>query len=326
MKVIISQNIPESALAMLREAGHQTVVLADEIPLARDELLTSVSGADALITVVSNQVDEALLDAAGPQLKVVANFAVGTNNIDLEVCRKRGVAVSNTPGVLSDATADQAMMLLLATARRAIEGDKLVRQGAWQGWEPLQLLGLDLHGKTLGIVGMGRIGLELARRALAFKLHVVYHNRSRDKEAEAELDVHYVEELHDLLGQSDFISLHTPLTDETHHLIGEAEFKAMKQSAVIVNTARGPVIDEQALLRALQEGWIWGAGLDVFEHEPELTPGLADRPNVVLAPHLGSATHGTREAMARLCAESAIAVLKGLTVPHLLNPEVVAKG
>ena len=213
-------------------------------------------------------------------------------------------------------------MLLLGAARRVIEGDALVRSGAWRGWAPKQLLGLDVSGRTLGIIGMGRIGRAVAARAKGFGMRLLYHNRSRDEEAETALDASY-RELHDLLRESDFVSVHAPLTDETRYLVGEAELGMMKPTAVLVNTSRGPLVDERALERFLRERRIWGAGLDVFENEPELSPGLRDLPNVVLAPHTGSATTGTREAMGRLCAEAIIAVLKGERVSHLLNPEVV---
>ena len=321
-KVFVTRSVPDATLKSLREVGLEVDVYDSETPIPRDELLERAPGYDALLTLLSEKVDEELLGAAGPSLKIIANFAVGYNNIDVAACTARGVAVSNTPDVLTDTTADHAMMLLLATARRAVEGDALVRSGAWRGWAPNQLLGLDVTGKVLGIVGMGRIGRAVAERAKGFKMKLLYHNRSRDVSAETELGVSY-RDLRDLLKESDFVSVHAPLTDETHHLIGKAELGLMKRTAVLVNTSRGPLVDERALVRALREGQIWGAGLDVFEDEPELTPGLSELQSVVLAPHTGSATTGTREAMGRLCAEAIIAVLRGERVPHLLNPEVV---
>ena len=320
-RIFVTRSVPDATLDMLRD-GLEVDVYESDTPIPRAELLERVRGYDALLTLLSEKVDEELLEAAGPPLKIIANFAVGHNNIDVAACTARGVAVSNTPDVLTDTTADHALMLLLGAARRVIEGDALVRSGAWRGWAPKQLLGLDVSGRTLGIIGMGRIGRAVAARAKGFGMRLLYHNRSRDEEAETALDASY-RELHDLLRESDFVSVHAPLTDETRYLVGEAELGMMKPTAVLVNTSRGPLVDERALERFLRERRIWGAGLDVFENEPELSPGLRDLPNVVLAPHTGSATTGTREAMGRLCAEAIIAVLKGERVSHLLNPEVV---
>ncbi|HEX7021533.1 MAG TPA: D-glycerate dehydrogenase [Trueperaceae bacterium] len=319
-RVRITRKIPEAGLWPLREAGWDVEVYEGTRPIPRNELLNFVRGADGLITLVSERVDDELLAAAGPQLEVVANFAVGFNNIDLAACTRHGVVVTNTPDVLTGATADMTLALLLAVARRVVEGDELVRSGRWPGWAPEQLLGLGLEGKALGLVGMGRIGAAVARRALGFGMDVFYHNRSRDPKAEAELGAHYVADLQTLLAECDIVSLHTPLTAETRHLIGEAELRAMKREAILINTARGAVLDEVALVRALRDGVIWGAGLDVFENEPSLTPGLAELPNVVLAPHLGSATRQARDGMARICAASILAVFRGERPAHMLNP------
>ncbi len=320
-RIFVTRSVPDATLDMLRD-GLEVDVYESDTPIPRAKLLERVRGYDALLTLLSEKVDEELLEAAGPLLKIIANFAVGHNNIDVAACTARGVAVSNTPDVLTDTTADHALMLLLGAARRVIEGDALVRSGAWRGWAPKQLLGLDVSGRTLGIIGMGRIGRAVAARAKGFGMRLLYHNRSRDEAAESALGANY-RDLHDLLKESDFVSVHAPLTDETRYLVGEAELGMMKPTAVLVNTSRGPLVDERALERFLRERRIWGAGLDVFENEPELSPGLRDLPNVVLAPHTGSATTGTREAMGRLCAEAIIAVLKGERVSHLLNPEVV---
>lgn len=318
-RVFITRALPEAGLAALRGGEFDVEVYRGSEPIPREELLAKVKGSGGLITLVSERVDEELLEAAGPDLKVVANYAVGYDNIDLATCTRRGVAVSNTPDVLTEATADQTWALLLAVARRLPEGEALLPR--WTGWKPEELLGLDIAGKTLGLVGLGRIGKAVARRARGFAMRLIYHSRTPDPEAKA-LGARYVS-LDELLKSSDFVSLHTPLTAETHHLIDEAALRAMKKTAVLVNTARGPVVDEGALVRALREGWIYGAGLDVFEFEPKLTPGLLELPNVVLTPHLGSATRGTREAMARLCAESIVSVLRGKRSAHLLNPEVL---
>lgn len=309
-RVLVSRRLPEAGLAPLREAGLDVDVYDGDTPIPRGELLARVEGADGIVTLMSERVDDELLKAAGPQLKVVANYAVGYDNIDLEACSRHGVVATNTPDVLSDTTADMAFALLLAVARRIRSGDSLVRSGDWTGWEPEQLLGAQVTGATLGIVGMGRIGRALARRARGFDMRLLYHNRRADPEAERELGATYAA-LDELLGASDFVSLHAPLTPETRHLIGGRELRAMKKTAVLINTARGPVVDETALVSALRDGTIAGAGLDVFEHEPEVHPGLLDMDNVVLTPHLGSATLETRTAMALLCSHAVLAVLAG---------------
>lgn len=308
--MLVSRRLPEAGLAPLREAGLDVDVYDGDTPIPRGELLARVEGADGIVTLMSERVDDELLKAAGPQLKVVANYAVGYDNIDLEACSRHGVVATNTPDVLSDTTADMAFALLLAVARRIRSGDSLVRSGDWTGWEPEQLLGAQVTGATLGIVGMGRIGRALARRARGFDMRLLYHNRRADPEAERELGATYAA-LDELLGASDFVSLHAPLTPETRHLIGGRELRAMKKTAVLINTARGPVVDETALVSALRDGTIAGAGLDVFEHEPEVHPGLLDLDNVVLTPHLGSATLETRTAMALLCSHAVLAVLAG---------------
>ncbi len=324
-KVFITRRIPDVGYELLRKAGLEFEVYSHDTPIPREKLLETLAAESytALLTTLSERVDAELLDAAGDDLKIVANFAVGYNNVDVPACTARGVAVSNTPGVLSEATADQAMMLMLAVARRVLEGHALAASGEWAGWAPLQLLGQDLGGKTLGIVGMGRIGREVAKRAQAFNMTVRYHNRSRDSEAEKRLGVQFESDLYALLAASDIVTLHCPLTDETRHLINKKAFETMKPNAILVNTARGEIVNEQALVEALTAGRIWGAGLDVFEFEPRVTDALKGLPNVVLAPHLGSATQNTRNAMATLCAEAVVSVLKGERVPHILNSEVV---
>ena len=286
--------------------------------MPRPELLAGVTGAFGLVTLLSDKVDTELLDAAGPGLRVVANYAVGYDNIDIAECRRRGIVVANTPDVLTDATADHAFALLLAVARRLREGDLLVRSGAWTGWEPDQLLGQQVAGRVLGIVGMGRIGTAVAVRARAFGMQVLYHNRRPAPEAEQATGARLVG-LEELLAGSDFVSLHCPLTPATHHLLDTAALALLKPSAVLVNTARGPIVDEAALLAALRSGALWGAGLDVFEHEPAVTAGLEALPNVVLAPHTGSATVVVRQGMARLCAEAIVSVLGGSVPPNAVT-------
>jgi glyoxylate reductase len=297
VKVLITQEIDDAGMAILRETDLILKCRSNEAPIPREELLRDLVGCDGLICMPTDRVDrEAML--AGP-LRVVANHAVGTDNIDFEAAHVLGVTVTNTPGVLTEATADLAMALLLASARRIVEGDRLVRQGKFLGWRPTMLRGADLFGARLGIVGRGRIGSAVAQRAEAFGMEVVSCGRGRGMP------------LNELLSTSDFISLHCPLTADTRHLIGASELKLMKPSATLINTARGPVVDEQALAVALRENWIAGAGLDVFEEEPVVHPELIGLQNVVLVPHLGSATWGARRKMAVMAAKNLVAVLSG---------------
>jgi glyoxylate reductase len=306
----VSNRIPDSAVEMLRQAGEVRIDERErEIP--RADLLELVRGADAALTLLHDRVDEELLEAAGPQLRCVANVAVGYDNVDVEAAARRGVVVTNTPGVLDDATADLTMALLLAATRRVVEGDRLVRSGREWSWGMGFMLGSSLQGKRLGIVGLGGIGRRVAERARAFGMEIAYHQRHpAPAEVEAALGAERMP-LERLLAESDAISLHCPLTPETHHLVGAAEFERMKPSAVLVNAARGPVVDERALAEALAARRIAAAGLDVYEREPQVEPGLLELENVVLAPHLGSATVETRTAMAELAARNAISVLDG---------------
>jgi glyoxylate reductase len=288
----------------------------------RPVLLEAVADAEGLVCLVTERVDEELLRHA-PRLRVVANVAVGYDNIDVAACTRRGVVVTNTPDVLTEATADFAWALLLAAARRVVEGDRLVRSGQWRSWGLGLLLGQDVYGRTLGIVGLGRIGAAVARRARGFGMRVLYTNPRRRPELEAELGVEYAD-LEALLQHSDFISLHVPLTPQTRHLLNRERLRLMKPTAILVNTARGPVVDEEALVEALRERRIWAAALDVYEREP-LPPDspLLRLDNVVLAPHVGSATHTTRTRMAELAAENCVAVLTGRTPPTPVNPEAL---
>lgn len=289
--------------------------------MTKEELLEIIPGQDAVITMLANPIDSEVI-GAGQKLKVIANYAVGFNNIDLAAATARGIAVVNTPDVLTAASADFAWALLLATARRVVEGDALVRAGRFAGWAPELLLGVEVHGKTLGIVGAGRIGQAVAKRARGFAMRILYHNRTRlPEDVERELGLEYAD-LDALLKEADFVSLHCPLTPETRHLIGERELGLMKPTAVLINTARGPVVDEGALVQALREGRIYGAGLDVFENEPALHPGLAELPNVVLAPHIASAGRETRLQMVDLVVSDVLAVLKGQRPRNLVNPEI----
>jgi glyoxylate reductase len=314
--IALTRRMPSVAADTLRAAGHDVRLHDEDTPPSRARLLALVEGADAIVSLLSDRVDDELLDAAGPSLRIVANYAVGLDNVDLDACRARGVAVAHTPGVLTEATADLTWALLLTVSRRIVEGHRLVASGRWDGWAPLQLLGTSLHGRTFGVVGLGRIGTAAARRARGFGMDVVYHARSRHEAAEADLSARRMP-MDELLATSDVVSLHCPLTEATRHLIDAAALARMKSTAILINTARGEVVDEGALVDALTSGDLAGAGLDVFEREPAVHPRLPALENVVLTPHLGSATVATREAMARLVAEAVVAVLAGRTVDHL---------
>ena len=313
-RVVVTGRIPEAALEKLR-AEHEVDAWTGQESISREELLRRVAGADAVVSLLTERIDAELLDAAGPQLKVVANVAVGYDNINVPACSERGVVATNTPGVLIDATADIALSLILMATRRLGEGERLIRSGeAWK-WGMFFLLGSSLKGKTLGVVGMGGIGQATARRAKAFGMEIVYQSRSEiDPAVASELGARRVD-LDELLAVSDVVSLHCPYGPATHHLIGAEQLAAMKDSAYLVNTARGPIVDEAALATALRDGVIAGAGLDVYEQEPTVHPGLLDLDNVALLPHLGSATVETRTAMAMLAADNALAVLSGNQPP-----------
>ncbi|MEM4535930.1 MAG: glyoxylate reductase [Nitrososphaerota archaeon] len=320
--VYVTRTIPEVALTLLRQ--YCEVIYRDEMaPPSREELLKNVLNVDAIYCTLNEKIDREVVDAS-PRLKVVGTMSVGVDHIEVEYATSRGVYVVYTPGVLTETTADLAFALMLATARRVVEGDRMIREGKWKlAWAPTMMLGYDVHGKTLGIIGLGRIGVAVARRAKGFNMKVYYYDVNRRKDIEDELGVQYLE-LQNLLKISDFISIHVPLTPETRHLIGEKELRTMKPTAIVVNTSRGPVIDEKALVKALREGWIAGAGLDVFEMEP-LPPDspLVDLPNVVLTPHIGSASYDTRNMMAQYAAEGIIKVLKGEEPENLYNRDVV---
>ena len=317
-KVVVTGKIPAVALERLR-AEHTVDAWEDESPIARDELLKRVAGADSIVSLLTEKIDAELLDAAGNQLRSVSNVAVGYNNIDVPACRERNVLVTNTPGVLTDATADIAMALILMSTRRLAEGERVIRaQQPWQ-WGMFYMLGSSIQGSQLGIVGMGQIGAAVARRARTFGMTIAYTKRSPlDAETAKELNATHME-LDELLATSDVVSLHCPYSPETHHLMNASTIGKMKKSAYLINTARGPVVDEEALATALQQGKIAGAGLDVFEKEPTVHQALIGLDNVVLIPHLGSATVETRTAMANLAVTNALAVLSGETAPNLVG-------
>jgi len=322
----VTRQIPSEGLELIREY-YDVEVWDRYTPPPREVLLEKIRHVDALVTLLTDRIDREVLDNA-PRLRIIAQYAVGYDNIDVDYATQRGVYVTNTPGVLTDATADLTWALLLAAARRIVEADRFVRSGEWwrtgTGWHPLMMLGYQVSGKTIGIIGMGRIGQAVARRAKGFGMRILYYQRHRlPEELERELGAQYVD-LETLLRESDFVTIHVPLTKETYHMIGERELRLMKPTAILVNTARGAVVDEQALIRALRERWIAAAALDVFTQEP-LPPDhpLTKLDNVVLAPHIGSATYETRSAMARLVAENLIAFYRGEVPPTLVNREVV---
>ena len=321
--VFITRNIPAHVLERCKELFEVTQ-WEDDWNIDRDALLKAVAGQDGLMTLLTEKVDGELLDAAGPQLKIVANFAVGFDNIDVEACTERGILASNTPDVLSETTADIAFALMMAAGRRVAEGDRFLRSQTPWVWGPLMMQGQDIWGSTLGIVGFGRIGQSVARRgAKGFNQSIIYYDvRRAAPEVEEDLGAEY-REFDTLLEEADFISVHVALTPETRHLFSTAQFKKMKDTAVIVNTARGPVVDEEALGKALQAGDIFAAGIDVFEKEPEVHPELLKAENAVIIPHLGSASFETRNAMGNLATDNLEAVLlKEQPGPTLLNPQV----
>lgn len=321
--VYVTREIPQAGLDLLREFCDVEVNPEDRV-LAREELIEAVRGRDGVLCLLTDTVDDEVLEAAGPRCKVFSNYAVGYNNIDVEAATRRGIAVTNTPGVLTKTTAELAWALMLSVARRIVEADRFTRAGKFRGWSPMLFLGSDLSGKVLGIIGAGRIGTAMALMSRGFGMRVLYYDPKieRNETLEYELEAKKVD-LERLLRESDFISIHVPLSDETRHLIDERALSLMKPTAYLVNTSRGPVVDEAALVRALKERRIAGAGLDVYENEPELAPGLAECDNVVLAPHIGSATLETRSKMAKMAASNLIAVLRGERPQHIVNPEVL---
>jgi glyoxylate reductase len=320
-KIYVTRQLPGPAVEDLRRVGEVRVNPEDRAP-TRAELREGVRDRDALLCLLTEKVDGEVMDES-PRLQVISNVAVGYDNIDVEAATARGIFVTNTPRVLTETVADLTWALILGTARRVVEADHFLRAGRWQSWSPTLLAGNDVHHRTLGVVGLGQIGTAVARRAQGFDMQVLYYDVSRKAAVEEELGLTY-RELDELLRVADFITVHVPLNPATRHLIGDREIGLMKKSAYLINTSRGPVVDERALVHALKEGKIAGAGLDVFEHEP-LTPSspLVELDNVVLLPHIGSASLATRSAMASLAAECVIAVLSGRVPPALVNRELL---
>ncbi len=322
-RILITGNLPENVILPLKEK-YEMEMNQEDRPMDRQELLLRVKDKQGLLPMLSDSINEEVLNCA-PHLKMIANFGVGYNNIDVRLATARGIMVSNTPGVLTDATAELAFTLMLSVSRRLVEGDRMVREGRFKFWAPMLFLGREVTGKTLGIIGMGKIGKAIAVRARAFDIRILYHNRKRINSKEEEnMRVEYVD-LKTLLKESDFVSLNVPLTEETKHLIGKNELSLMKSTAFLINTSRGQVIDEKALVEVLRARKIGGAGLDVYENEPSLTPGLTELDNVILLPHVGSGTLETRIKIGTLAVENLIAGLEGRTPPNFVNPEVLKK-
>jgi glyoxylate reductase len=323
-KVFVSRVIPEAGLKRIKDHC-DAEVWPDPLPPPYAVLREKVASCEGLVALLTDKIDPALMDAA-PRLKVVSNYAVGFNNVDIAAATERGICVGNTPGVLTDATADMAFCLLIAAARRVVEGHQYTLAGKWKTWEPLGHLGQDLAGKTLGIVGMGRIGYAMAQRCHAgWEMTILYHDVYKSEKAERDLAAKQVD-LDTLLRESDFISVHTDLNEKTRHMFGSEQFKKMKRTAVFVNSARGPLVDQKALYEALKSETIFAAGLDVTNPEPPAPDDpLLKLPNVVIAPHIASATVGTRNAMAEICADNLIAGLTGQKLPAWVNPEVEPK-
>lgn len=320
MKIYVTRAVFDEALVRLRQEA-QVEVSSDDRPLSKAEVTERLRDADGAMTMLTDPIDREVLTAAS-RLKIASNVAVGFNNIDVSAATDVGVMVTNTPGVLTETTADFAWALLMAAARRVVEGDVFARAGKWKSWSPTMFLGRDVHGKTLGIAGLGRIGQAVARRAAGFNMKVIFHNpRPVADNVIRETGAQPVS-FDDLLRTSDFISLHVPLSAATTHLLNDETFAIMKPSCIVVNTTRGPVVDEKALVRALQNKQIAGAGLDVFEREPEIEPELLKMGNVVLAPHIGSGSYETRMKMCMMAADNLLAWLKGERPPNLVNPEV----
>ncbi len=322
-KVYVTRQLFDEAIEILEEHADVEVYEGVDDAIPRELLLEKVADVEGLLSLLTERIDAEVMDAA-EGLRVISNYAVGYNNIDVAAATERGIYVTNTPGILTDTTADAAFALLMAAARRIPEADRHIRARGWiHAWGPRMFIGTDIHGKTLGILGMGRIGSAIAKRAKGFDMKVIYHDLYRREDLEEELGIDY-KSRDEVLREADFVSLHVPLTPETHHMIGAGELEAMKETAILINTSRGPVVDEEALYEALRDGAIAGAGLDVFEVEP-INPGspLLDLDNIVLTPHLASGSVETRTKMATTAALNLVSVLQGKEPPNLVNPEVM---
>jgi glyoxylate reductase len=319
MKVFVTRRIPQEGLSLL-EKKYDLEVNPNNRVLRKEEIIKGLKGKDALLCLLTDKIDKDVINSE-PKLKVISNYAVGFDNIDIKTATEKGIPVSNTPDVLTDATSEMAWALLFSVARQVVEGDKFTRLGNFKGWDPMLMLGQEITNKKLGVIGAGRIGTAFALKSKGFNMKVLYNSRKTNNMLESVIDAKKVD-LSTLLKQSDFISLHVSLNKSTHHLIGEREFKMMKKNAILINTSRGPVIDEKALIKALKEKWIFGAGLDVYEHEPKVDNELKLLKNVILQPHSASATFNARQNMAIIAAKNLIAGLDGKKPPNCVNPEI----
>lgn len=321
MKILITRKIPHSGIKKLQDFSDQIFINQKDRNLTYRELCEKSSEVDAILTMLANNIDRKFIESCN-NLKIIANYAVGYNNIDITAATENNIIVTNTPGVLTETTADLAWALIMAVMRRIVESDEYTRAGRFKGWAPELFCGTDIYGKTLGIVGCGRIGQATARRAAGFNMPILYYNRSKKEKFEEQTKAKKLG-LEELLKRSDIVSLHLPLTDQTESLIDEQELDLMKETAFLINTARGPVVNESALVQALNSGSIAGAGLDVFEKEPQVHPGLVELTNVVLTPHIGSATTSTRAQMAQMAADNIIEALSGNKPANVVNPDVL---
>ena len=322
MKIFVTRKLPGESLRTLMESGNEVTVSDFDRPVTPEELLDKAKGVDALLSLLTDKINGEVVDAIGPQLKIVANYAVGFDNINVSELTERGIVVTNTPNdAVNEAVAELSWSMVLALARKLVESDEAVKRGAYSGWEPAIFLGHNIAGKTLGIVGMGRIGSMVARMAKGFNVRVLYYKRTRDEEAEKETGAEYAD-MDKLLAESDFVSLHVPLTAETRHMINHDSLSKMKKGAILVNTARGPVVDEHDLVDSLRDGHLAGAALDVFDNEPNINPELVNMENVILTPHIASATWEARNEMGRLAVEAILQTLRGEKPSTIVNPEV----
>jgi glyoxylate reductase len=322
MKIFVTRKFPGSALDRLMKSGNEVAISEFDRPLTQEELLDKAKGVDGLISLLTDKINGEVIDAIGPQLKIVSNYAVGFDNINISEATDRGVVIANTPSEeVDEAVAEHAWALMLALARRIVEADEATRRGAYKGWEPGIFLGINLVGKTLGIVGLGGIGSMVARRAKGWGMRVLYNKHSRDEKAEKELGVEFAD-LDKLYAESDFVTLHVPLTDETRHMVNKSAFEKMKKGVILVNTARGPIVDEQDLVDALRDGKLRGAGLDVFDNEPNINPELIAMENVITTPHIASATWEAREKMGNQAVDAVLDTLSGKKPSNIVNAEV----
>lgn len=322
MKIFVTRKIPGSSLDRLMNSGHEVVVCEHDRPISAEELLECSRGMDGLLTLLTDKIDGEVADAIGPQLRVVSNYAVGFDNIEIDEMTERGIVITNTPcEEVNEAVAEHTWTLILALSRRVVEADEAVRRGAYKGWEPSIFLGKGLKGKTLGIIGLGRIGSMVARRAQGWEMRILYNKRSRDEEIEKELGLEFAD-LDKLLNESDFVSIHVPLTDETLGMMNKHQFEKMKKGAFLINTARGPVVKEQDLVDALRSGQLGGAALDVFENEPNINPELIGMEQVVLTPHIASASWEARDKMGQMAVDALLKAFNGEMPENIVNKDV----